>query len=247
MWRRLGLSPDRHVGVPMPGSVSSPEMMPILSRGKHRSMRKGACFMEMASLLAGERWSDHPQCTQPLLAELARYVNDCTSDDNRHELAVLIPSVVGLRSDDPVMDARIALRCATSALPVAAEERQRALAVAVLTADRVLAGMTGRPVADLEPGSVAALASAPRSASWADELVRRAGISLKGFHRHSAPSTVRLAVRAIADACVADPDALLRRLLTDVIEDCQQLMGYKGWQHDALPMPTMSPIERSEV
>ncbi len=103
----------------MPGSVSSPEMLPILSRGKHRNMRKGACFMEMASVLAGERWSDHPKCTQPLLAELARYVNDCTSDDNRHELAVLIPSVVGLRSDDPRMDAWIALRCAITALPVA--------------------------------------------------------------------------------------------------------------------------------
>jgi hypothetical protein len=207
----------------MPGSVSSPEMLPILSRGKHRNMRKGACFMEMASVLAGERWSDHPKCTQPLLAELARYVNDCTSDNNRHHLAVLIPSVVGLRSDDPRMDARIALRCATSALPVASEERQRALAVAVLTADRVLAELTGRPVADLEPGSRSALESAPSATTWADELVRRAGISRKGFHRHSAPSTVRLAVRAIADACVSDPDTILRRMLTDVIEDCEAL------------------------
>ena len=207
----------------MPGSVSSPEMLPILSRGKHRNMRKGACFMEMASMLAGERWSDHPQCTQPLLGELARHVNDCTSDDNRHLLAVLIPSVVGLRSDDPRMDVRIALRCATTALPVAAEERQRALAVAVLTADRVLAELTGRPVGELEPASRSALEFAPRSAQWAEDLVRRAGISLKGFHRHSAPSTVRLAVRAIADACVSDPDAILRRLLTDVIEDCEAL------------------------
>jgi hypothetical protein len=207
----------------MPGSVSSPEMLPILSRGKHRSMRKGACFMEMASLLAGERWSDHPSCTQPLLAELARHVNDCTSDDNRHQLAVLIPSVVGLRSDDPKMDARIALRCATSALPVAAEERQNALAVAVLTADRVLAELTGRPVGDLEPATQTALESAPRSAEWAEGLVRRAGINRKSFHRHSAPSTVRLAVRAIADACVSDPDAVLRRLLTDVIDDCEAL------------------------
>jgi hypothetical protein len=219
-------------------------MLPILSRGKHRNMRKGACFMEMASVLAGERWSDHPKCTQPLLAELARYVNDCTSDDNRHELVELIPSVVGMRSDDPRMDARISLRCATSALSVASEERQNALAVAVLTADRVLADLTGRPVGDLEPRSRAALDSTPRSAKWADELVRRAGISLKGFHRHSAPSTVRLAVRAIADACVSDPDAILRRLLTDVIEDCRAL---------CVPMPPdeqlwpTAAIERAEV
>ena len=231
----------------MPGSVSSPEMMPILSRGKHRNMRKGACFMEMASMLAGERWSDHPKCTQPLLAELARYVNDCTSDDNRHELAELIPSVVGLRNDDPRMDAWIALRCAITALPVASAERQNALAVAVLAADRVLAEIDGRPVGELSPASRSALESAPGSAKWADELVRRAGISTKGFHRHSAPSTVRLAVRAIADACVWNPDALLRLLLTKVIEDCQHLMGDEGSQRETVPMPTVSSTERAEV
>jgi len=230
------------MGVPVSGSVSSPpELLPILSRGKHRSMRKGACFMEMAAVLAGERWSDHPQCTQPLLAELARHVNDCTSDDNRHQLAVLIPSVVGLRSDDPRMDARIALRCATSALPMAAQERQNALAVAVLTAERVLADLDGRPVGDLEPGSQLALDSAPLAAKWADELVRRAGISLKGFHRHAAPSTVRLAVRGIADACVSDPDRILRRLLTDVIEDCEALCG------NGRAVEAVSTTERAEV
>src|SRR6266576_2338551 len=60
-----------------------PELVPILSRGKHRSPRKGACFMELASYLAGERWTDHPACTHPLLAELARQVNDHVSDETR--------------------------------------------------------------------------------------------------------------------------------------------------------------------
>src|SRR3954451_19465820 len=34
-----------------------PDMMPVLSRGRHRNPRKGACFMELASFVAGERWS----------------------------------------------------------------------------------------------------------------------------------------------------------------------------------------------
>ena len=34
--------------------------------------------MELASYLAGERWSAHPPCTHPLLAALARDVNDHT-------------------------------------------------------------------------------------------------------------------------------------------------------------------------
>ena len=228
----------------MPGSVPSPpDLMPILSRGKHRNMRKGACFMEMASVLAGERWSDHPSCTHPLLGDVARHVNDLTSDDQRHRLALLIPSVVGLNSDDLRMDARIALRCAWAALPVASEERQNALAVSVLAADCVLAELDGRPVADLEPGSLAALESVPRSAQWADEFVRRAGMSVKGFRRHAAPSTVRFAVRAIADACVRDPDALLRQLLADVIEDCEALCAPDPSRTAPVPGATSEPAE----
>jgi hypothetical protein len=52
--------------------------------------------MEFASYLAGERWSDHPSCTHPALARLARLVNDWTSDAERGRLAVMVPSVVGL-------------------------------------------------------------------------------------------------------------------------------------------------------
>src|SRR6266536_2740765 len=77
-----------------------PDIVPVLSRGRHRSQRSGACFMEMASLLAGERWSDHPRCTHPLLGRLARLVNDYTSDACRSELAMLVPSVIGLTSQD---------------------------------------------------------------------------------------------------------------------------------------------------
>lgn len=208
----------------MSGSVpTAPELLPILARGKHRSARKGACFMELASVLAGERWSDHPRCTHPLLGELARHVNDCTSDGARQRLAVLIPSVVGLTSEDLRVDARIALRCAQAALAVASEERQNVMAVSVLTADCVLAGLDGRPVGRLEDGTRRALEGAPRSAAWANQFVRRAGISVRGFRRHAAPNTVRGAVTAIAEACVPDPDAVLRALLADVIADCSSL------------------------
>ena len=95
-----------------------PDLIPQLSRGKHRNPRKGACFMELASYLAGERWSDHPACTHPLLATVARLVNDHTSDAGRRNLAELAPSVIGLTSDDPRVDVRIALRAAIAALPV---------------------------------------------------------------------------------------------------------------------------------
>ena len=103
----------------------APDSVPVLSPGRHRNPRRGACFMEMASYLAGEPWSDHPACTHPLLADLARRVNDLSSDAGRRALAPLIPSVIGRLGDGPEVDARIARRCATTALPVVAAERQR--------------------------------------------------------------------------------------------------------------------------
>ena len=165
-------------------------MLPILSRGKHRNSRKGACFMEMASVLAGERWTDHPRCTHPLLGELARLVNDCTSDDHRHELAVLIPSVVGLTSDDPRMDARIALRAAppppAGGVRGTAERAGRRGAHRRPRARRAGGSAGRRP----QPASTAALESAPRRAAGRYAFVRRAGITTKGFRRHGAPGTV---------------------------------------------------------
>lgn len=200
--------------------IRLPQLLPVLSRGKHRNPRKGACFMELASLLAGERWSDHPACTHPLLAALARHVNDRTSDANRQRLAGLIPSVIGLTSDDPHLDALIALRCATTALPVVAAERQHVMAVAVLTCDRVLADLDGRPPSSLEERSQRALSHAPQAARWARQFIRGIGPSPTAFRRCAAPGTVRSAVEGIAQARIPEPDDLLRDLLAGTIGEC---------------------------
>jgi hypothetical protein len=197
--------------------------MPILSRGKHRSPRSGACFMEFASYLAGERWSDHPRCTHPLLAELARAVNDCTTDPQRSKLVALIPSVIGLTSQDVRVDARIALHCARLALPVVSAQRQEVLAVSVIAAERVLADLDGRPADSLQEQSVRVLRQVPQATRWANRFIREAGLSPRGFRRHAAPTTIRCAVRGIAEACVPDPDKLLRELLADAIRDTAAL------------------------
>jgi hypothetical protein len=198
-----------------------PELIPQLSRGKHRSPRKGACFMELASFLAGERWSDHPSCTHPLLAALARLVNDYTSDSGRGRLVVLVPSVIGLTCDDPHVDVELALRSATTALPVASAERQRVLAVSVLVAERVLAKLDGRAEGTLEERSRSALAQVPQASRWAQRFTHGVVTAPKSFRRHSAPSVIRCAVVGIAEACVPDSDAMLHGLLAGAIEDCE--------------------------
>ncbi|MGH3368610.1 MAG: hypothetical protein ACRDPR_01285 [Nocardioidaceae bacterium] len=220
-----------------------PALLPLLSRGKHRSPRKGACFMELASVLAGERWSDHPACTHPLLAAVARHVNDYTSDAGRPRLAGLIPSVIGLTGDDLHIDARIALRSATTALPVVAAERQRVMAVGVLACERVLAELDGRPVGDLQAQSRSALAQAPHAAAWADRFVAHGGgPSARRFRRQAAPTVVRNAAEGIAEACVPDPDALLRDLLVQAIDACASLVG-----RDPDRGATTRPADRAEA
>jgi hypothetical protein len=200
-----------------------PDLLPVLSRGKHRSPRRGACFMELASYLAGERWSDHPDCTHPLLAALARHVNDCTTDPARPRLAGLIPSVIGLTSDDPRLDVRLTLRAAAEALPVAAADRQRVMAVAVLTCQQVLAELDGRPpTGPIVERAQQALGQAPHAAAWARRYAGGNSIPLRAFRRHAAPSAVRYAVEGIARACVNDPDRRLHDLLAAAIDDTRE-------------------------
>jgi len=207
-----------------------PELVPVLSRGKHRNPRRGACFMELASFLAGERWSDHPACTHPLLAALARDVNDYTSDAARGRLAELIPSVIGLTGDDLRIDARIALLCARTALPVVAASRQQVLAVSVLVCERVLAGLDGRPAGWLSEPGQAALARVPDAAQWARRFTRDLPIAAKAFRQRAAPFTVRTAAEGIAQACIPQPDEMLYDLLVSAIGEFAALAA-----HDAAP------------
>jgi hypothetical protein len=206
----------------------APELLPMLSRGKHRNPRKGACFMELASYLAGERWSDHPDCTHPLLAGVARLVNDYTSDEARPMLAGLIPSVIGLTSDDPHVDALIALRSATLALPVVAAERQRVMAVSVLVCERVLADLDGRPAGSMHDESRRVLEQVPHAAEWARSFTGDLGTRIKGFQRRAAPHAVRCAVDGVARSCVPDPDDRLREILVAAIDVVAERTGARA-------------------
>ena len=56
--------------------MTSPDYLPSLSAGAHDADDGEACVMEYVSLLAGEAWSDRPECTHPLLAHEVRMLND---------------------------------------------------------------------------------------------------------------------------------------------------------------------------
>jgi hypothetical protein len=124
--------------------------------------------------------------------------------------------VIGLTGDDLHIDARIALMCARTALPVVAASRQQVLAVSVLVCERVLGGLDGR----LTEQSRAALASVPHAEQWARGFSRDVPITPKAFRQRAAPFTVHTAAEGIAQACIPQPDEMLCDLLIAAISEC---------------------------
>ncbi|NUR09219.1 MAG: hypothetical protein HOQ45_19725 [Nocardioidaceae bacterium] len=216
--------------------------MPVLSRGKHRNPKKGACFMELASFLAGEPWSDHPSCTHPLLASLARDVNDHVGDYARTRLAPLIPEVIGLNSDDPRVDAWIAREAALAALPVTASERQGVAAVGLLRCERMLNSIEGRSKHYVDPRTEEALDAVPHARDWARGFTAIGWGSTGSFAKRSAPAIVHSAVSGIAAACIGSSEDLLVDLLEHTIGLC------KGWcSHETAPLSSERWTEAAEL
>jgi hypothetical protein len=204
--------------------VNTEQLLPVLSPGRHRNPRRGACFMEYASYLAGLRWSDHPSCTHPSVAALARLVNDVTSDEARSRMTTLIPSVVGLVGTDPRVPLIVSSLAAASALPISSEIRQRALAAGLLRCERLLTAYNG-PVTERTRLTVrAALDRAPAAEAWArtfegeDSVLKPRPIAV------SDEAILRASVIGIAEACIADPDDRLVRLLTTVIDESMEIL-----------------------
>ncbi len=68
-----------------------------LSKGKHSSPEDGACVMELASMLAGEPFSDHPASVCPVLGSFLRAYNDSIGDARRQDLYEYASHIVGTR------------------------------------------------------------------------------------------------------------------------------------------------------
>jgi hypothetical protein len=86
-----------------------------LSRGRHRSPEEGTCVMELASMLAGEEFTDHPQSVCPVIGAFLRTYNDLVDEDARQELYCFASRAVGTRADRGTIRRR-AKRCREVAL-----------------------------------------------------------------------------------------------------------------------------------
>lgn len=177
--------------------------------------------MEFASYLAGERWSDHPACTDPVLAALARAVNDLVSDTRRQELLGDVPRVIGLTGSAEGM-LRVAASAAASALPVSSMHRQHALAVG-LRASLGALDVLGVDAPALRARAAAAFAAAPGAVEW---LGRHSEFNTSipiGRQERAGLEIVRVAACGIAEACVWDADDRLLAMLRTAIAELEPM------------------------
>lgn len=179
--------------------MAVPDFVPVLSVGSHGHPRDGGCFMEVASFLAGESWTDHPRCVHPMLGRLARTVNDHISDGGRPSLATLIPSVLDTQAAGEAADGLVVSICCTRALPHADPIRRTRLR-------RVLRDQ--------------------RPPTGPDELRRPTGGRLVAALRAGVrASIVYTAVGVIARLPQAEADRELRELLVEAIDAVREAAG----------------------
>jgi hypothetical protein len=124
-------------------TVRDPECtgLPELQAGSHLVPEDGACLMEYVAVLAGEPFSDHPRCTDPTLATLARLVNDACSDAGRPLLTAFAPELAGTGRVDPGRASAIVL--ATVSWAHGATGRPAAMHRQVRRAQRAYDRVTG--------------------------------------------------------------------------------------------------------
>lgn len=79
-----------------------------LSPGRHPSPKHGACVMELASMLAGEPFTDHPRSVSRPLASFLRGYNDMLNDERRQDLYRYAALAVGTSGCDELEAARAA-------------------------------------------------------------------------------------------------------------------------------------------
>lgn len=66
-----------------------------LAPGSHARPEDGACVMELASMLAGERFSDRPRAVCPAIGMFLRHYNDRVDEQRRQDLYEIAALVVG--------------------------------------------------------------------------------------------------------------------------------------------------------
>lgn len=206
-----------------------PAGLPILKPGRHRRPEQGACVMELTAVLSGERFSDHPRCTDPTLAAVARAVNDYSSEAARQRLSVFAPELSTAAPAGVAAAAAIVRRCVLTAMPYSSGTRRRVLLVALFGADRASAGRgRGFDTDMLDFDTQQALLEAEHTmrtqTGEASAFLQEWTSSTAEVIGRGAPRAVELAVMTVAAEAVRSDD-----ILYSLLADCLR------YHRDALP------------
>jgi len=79
-----------------------------LLSGAHDSPDKGACVMEAAAYVAGEPWSDHPECVCPIIGAFLRSWNDSLPDNATRDrlLKPLVKKIINTKATPKIEQQR---------------------------------------------------------------------------------------------------------------------------------------------
>ena len=185
--------------------------MDLLGPGTHTDPRQGCNVLELASVLAGERWSTSPQSVHPALATAAEAVNDLLTDDRKRLLVPLAQWLPGTNSADPRIWPAVASAC-------------------------IRAGLASAP----GPNQPRFLAELNRASEWlvlaGSASGGRRGYRTRRRDRRWVMDASRSALLRVASS--ADPeaaDAALCQALVECINECRRLAG-QGAVDPLLPL-----------
>jgi hypothetical protein len=160
-----------------------------------------ACLLEAVAYVAGEKWTDEPQCVSPVLGVFGRNLNDILPDDRRQELVPLIPKLLGTRDEQDEARSYLALDWL---IRVYTPTWLRMVPALVSDADAI-AGMPR--IVDLESaaavGDLVRDAAAHSRAAWAAAWAA-AGDAAWAAARDAARAAARDAARAAARDAAGD-------------------------------------------
>jgi hypothetical protein len=78
-----------------------------LKSGAHSPDSGEMCLLEAVAWIAGEPWTDRPECVDPVLGAFGRSWNDSLNDEDRDRLLLpFLPRLVGTRSTPDARDRR---------------------------------------------------------------------------------------------------------------------------------------------
>jgi len=173
----------------------------------------GACWMSAASYYAGEKWSDHPACVDPVIRRLCIRVNDGLPSDAERERVIgphlLVP--LGTAKGRELMQRR-AFRVADEAVrvwaPMALEQRGQSGDAATVHA---LA-----PIVDIETARAAAAAAYAYAANAAAAYAA-AAYAAAAANVDAANAAEHLLLPLILELCAMGRDEVpQRRSLADL-------------------------------